>query len=189
VIRRDGDRIAQPQLVEFVDRLAARGAICLVCHQDSGLVSAAQEIRHFLIPRIQAAAGIDHEDDDVSLADGHMGLVAGGHGDLGSRLGFHLTVVLQPSGVDKGELDAAPIGRAVDPVASGARLVLHDGPALADQAIEQRRFANVRPAYNSHNRFCHERSVKDTHQARRSPTPRHSPALCPQAWALASARV
>ena len=52
-------------------------------------------------------------------------------------------LVSQPGGVEQGEGKVAELGRRFAHVARHARRVVDDGAALADQAVEQRRFADV----------------------------------------------
>ena len=55
--------------------------------------------------------------------------------DLGERFGLDFLIVLQTAGVDNRELDAAPVGRAIDAVASRAWLVFNDGAPFADKRL------------------------------------------------------
>jgi len=50
------------------------------------------------------------------------------------------------AGIDHAETAPKPIGVGVKAVASDARLVADDGPARADNAVEQRGLAHVWPA-------------------------------------------
>ena len=171
VVRRNGDRIAEPELVELDRGVAAGQAVGLVRHQNRRLVGAPQHVGDFVVAGVDAAPGVDHEDDDVGLADGDVGLLAGVVGDLGERFGLDFLIVLQTAGVDKRELDPAPIGRAVDAVARRSWLVLDDGAPFADQAIEQRGLADVRPADDCDDWSCHERSVNTARRVPGGSTP------------------
>ena len=53
---------------------------------------------------------------------------------------------LEPAGVDDDEPPAVPLGVAVEAVAGRPGAVLDDGRALADEPVEQRALADVRPA-------------------------------------------
>ena len=69
----------------------------------------------------------------------------------------HLAVCarLNAAGIDEREAPSVPVALAVDPVARHARRVLDNRHALAGQFIKQHRFADIRPAYDCYNRFCH----------------------------------
>jgi hypothetical protein len=58
---------------------------------------------------------------------------------------------LQAGGVDQDEVVAVPIRVAVKAIARGARKIFDDRAALADQAVEQGRLADVRTADNGDN--------------------------------------
>ena len=100
-----------------------------------------------------------------------MGLLASVVGDLSERFGFDFLIVLQTAGVDKGELDPAPVGRAVDTVASRPWLVFDDGAPFPYQAVEQRGLANIRPADDCDDWFGHERSVNTARRVQGGSTP------------------
>ena len=54
--------------------------------------------------------------------------------------------ILEAGGVDHGEGEIADLRFAPPAVAGDARRVVDDGQALADQAVEQGRFADIGPA-------------------------------------------
>src|SRR5215218_698751 len=119
-----------------------------------------------MIARVDPRARVDHENDHIGLADGHVGLLTRVVSDLGERFGFDFLIVLQAAGIDKRELDPAPVGRAVDAVAGRPRLIFNDGAPFTDQAVEQRGLAYVWPADDCNDWFCHERSVNTARRAR-----------------------
>ncbi len=77
---------------------------------------------------------------------------------------------LQAAGVHERKDAAVPFGVRVEPVAGGAGQILDDGEALADQAIEERRFADVRPAHDSDKWFHGCTSPALYHSAMSAPT-------------------
>src|SRR5699024_5434542 len=52
--------------------------------------------------------------------------------------------------VDDDEVLAVPVGVVAHPVAGDARFVLHDGGAATEDAVDERRFADVGTAHHSH---------------------------------------
>jgi hypothetical protein len=61
---------------------------------------------------------------------------------------YCLVVGDDSAGVDQGKAFSIPIRFTVNAIARDARLVADNRAPLADQAIEQRRLADVRPADN-----------------------------------------
>src|SRR2546430_12443387 len=62
------------------------------------------------------------------------------------------------AGIDQRERSAAPFGLGAHTVARDARLVVHDGDAPPGDAVEQRRFPDVRPPDDEIGRAsCRER--------------------------------
>jgi hypothetical protein len=180
VIRRDGDRVPEPQLVELDRGVAAGQTIGFVRDQNRRFVGSPQHVGDFMVARVDATARVDHEHDNVGLADGDVGLLARVVGNLGERSGFDFLIVLQSAGVDQGELDSAPVRRAVDAVASRSRLVFDDGAPFADQAVEQRGLADVRPADDCDDRFCHWRSANTARRVQGGSTPALPPRPRPE---------
>jgi hypothetical protein len=93
-----------------------------------------------LVERRDAGARVEQQQRDIGLADRLLGLLA--HAGL-ERLVEH---ILQAGGVDHGEVEVAEMPCAEAPVARHARLVVHQRQLLADQAVEQGRLADIRPA-------------------------------------------
>src|SRR5439155_8145730 len=77
------------------------------------------------------------------------------------------------------ELASAPLGDAVEPVARQARFGVDDRLALSDDAVEQRRFADVRAADDGHDGPAHIRIRREsaTDPARQSTAPAVNVAL------------
>ena len=90
-----------------------------------------------------AGAAVDHEQHEIGGGDGAFG--------LGRDHGLQPAGVRLPAaGVDQGEPPPAPQRVVGDAVAGHARDVLHDGFAAAEDAVDQRRLADVRPADDRH---------------------------------------
>ncbi len=137
--RRDRERRAQAELVELRGlRLAAPG-VGLVRDEEHGLSATAEQVGDVVLDRKDAALRVDDEQDHVGLPDRGLRLAAYG------RLHLAGLRVVESPGVDERELAAAPLGGRVDAVARRAGKVLDDRDAFTDEAIEQRRFADVGP--------------------------------------------
>ena len=93
-----------------------------------------------LVERGQAFARIDQEQSRVGVAHRGLGLLA--H-SAGKRL---RVLVLEARGVDHPELESEQVRLALAPVAGDAGAVVDQRQALADEPVEQRRFADVGPA-------------------------------------------
>ena len=94
---------------------------------------------------MSAHGDVHHQQDHVGLGDGPFG--------LGAHLGVERIVGGQPStGVDHGEGPPAPLGVELLAVAGHAGSFLdHRGPT-ADDAVDQRRLADVGPSGDDHQR-------------------------------------
>ena len=112
-----------------------------------------QDVGHVGIGSGEALAAVHHKDNRVGLVDREPGLLAGAAVHLG--LGQIRVVLIeeQAGGIGNSELTAIPERLAVEPVAGGARLILDDRAALADQAVEKGRLAHIGPADNGDNWF------------------------------------
>ena len=91
----------------------------------------------------QAHGHVDHEEDDVGLGDGALG--------LGADLGVKRVVGGEPpAGVDDGEVVPTPLGVQFLAVAGHARPFLDHGRPPADDAVDQGGLADVRAARHHH---------------------------------------
>ena len=101
---------------------------------------AAHEIGEGAVDRRQAGARIDQEEDRIGRGDRGFGLRPHAAGQaLGRRL-------LEAGGVDHREGEIAEPRLALAAVAGDARPVVDQREPLADQPVEQRRLADIRPA-------------------------------------------
>ncbi len=137
---REGDRIAEPQRIGLDQPGLAGLALGLVAHQDHRRVAVAQPARNLLVERGHADPGIDQEQCHVGLVDRSLGLLA-----HPPRQGLRI-LILEPGRVDDPEIEAEQ-GRVAHPaIARHAGPVVDQRQFLADEAIEQGRFADVGPA-------------------------------------------
>ena len=84
---------------------------------------------------------VDHEQDDVGVA--HRGLDLARHLGIERRPG---TARHPAAGVDDAERHAEPVRLEDLAITGDPGAILHDRRLLADDAVEQRRLADVRPA-------------------------------------------
>ena len=114
-----------------------------------------------------AGLAVDHEQHEVGGGDRALGL-RGDH-----RL-QPAGVRLPAAGVDEGEPPSVPECVVGDPVAGHARHVLHDGLAAAQDAVDQRRLADVGPADDRDDRRGRD-FIRAAHRTR--PVPARTSAL------------
>jgi hypothetical protein len=111
----------------------------LVRRQEDRLTGALQFLRSGLVGRRRADDGVDHDDDRVGRAHRDGGL-------LGDQLLQALGVGFPAAGVLHDESPAQPVGVVGYPVPCHAGDVLDDGLASTEDAVHQRRLADVRAA-------------------------------------------
>jgi hypothetical protein len=116
--------------VHFVDR------------HDDGFAAVAEPGSGFAVKGYDALLDIDDEDDDVGGLDGQFDLLEGGAGD--DILGFFAAEKADAASIDEGKGTAAPLSFGGDAVAGDAGLIMNDGDAPADNAVEQGGLSDVR---------------------------------------------
>ena len=140
VLGRDGLWIAETEAKELEGELRLLRPVDLVDHADDRLAALGKQPRNLHIGRRHARAAVDDEHDDTSLCNGAQALLA--HAALKLRFAFDL----EAAGVDHGELPPGPFRVREQPVAGHPGLVVHERLAASDDAVEERRLADVRPA-------------------------------------------
>jgi hypothetical protein len=134
VQRRDHDRLGQAKARKVGQRvLLAALAFGFVGRENDRLARrrAAQQLGHVDVGSGQPGRRVDHPDDHVRLAHGFFSLQP----DIGQQIAG-AGLQSDTAGVDDRELAIAPLGRAVQTIARGARLIVDHRAVLANQAIE-----------------------------------------------------
>ena len=139
VLGRDADRIAETELVGLQHPGAAALALGLVGDDDHRLAGAPHQIGKGAVVRHRSGFRIEHEEHRVGLLDRQLGLR---QHPAGEALGVGL---FKPGGIDDGEVQIAEPGLTLAPVAGDAGQVVDQRQAPADQPVEQRGLADVRP--------------------------------------------
>ena len=158
--RGHGVRLAQAEAVEVVhDRVA--GDIHLVHHQQRLPPGAPELGGDGLVEIRNAGVRVDQEQHRVREPDRrlrltpHVGVAARGRGGQ------------EAARVHEHERASRPLGAHGIPVARDPRAVVRDRPALAEDAIEQRRLAHVRAADDGDDRCAHGMGASGKRNARR----------------------
>ena len=139
----DRDRLAEAERVELGGERLLLGPVDLVGDDDDGQVAAAQNLRDLGIALAQPGARVEDERDGVGV------------GDRCPRLRLDLPrerilgLEIDAAGVDQLEPHAVPLALQSLAVAGDTRLLVNDGLTPADQAVDQRRLADVREADHS----------------------------------------
>ena len=145
--RRDRPRLAEPEPHELMRVDLALLAVDLVDDDHHRHVAALQDARDARVFFGDAGRDVDDEQDEIGGADRGFRLrgdLRRERGGLGGEPGFART---QPTaGVDEHERAPVPLGDELAAVAGDARAFLDDRGALADDAIDERRLADVRAA-------------------------------------------
>jgi len=95
-------------------------------------------------------------------------LVEGGARDNVRR--FLAPQQAKPTGINQRERAAPPLRFGGDTIAGDTRLIMNDGDAPTDNAIEERRFADVRSSHNG-DKSCHEPTMVQFAATRKSKRP------------------
>ena len=144
MLGRERDRIAEAEPEGLVGLQVAGPALGLVGQQDHGLARPAHEVGEVPVVRGHADARVDDEQDRVGISQRLLGLRAHASGQ-GRRFGL-----LESGRVDDREAEVAEARLAFAAVARHAGLVVDQRELLADEPVEQRRLADVRPADDGH---------------------------------------
>jgi hypothetical protein len=140
VLGRDLDGIAEAERKGLHRAGIAVLALALVGDQQHRLVGFAGKIGEGAIGGREAGAGIDHEEQRIGL------------GDRGLRLFLHpcgeraLGPLVEAGSVDDDEFEIAEPRLALAAIAGHAWQVIDERELLSDQAVEQRRLADIGPA-------------------------------------------
>ncbi len=138
----DRDRLAEPERERLQHAGLAVAALALVGDDDGVASGAARQLGEGAVRRRQPGAGVDHEQQDIGFGDGGLGL--GPHAAL-EALGLGL---FKAGRVDDAEFEMAEPAVALAAVAGDAGAVVDQRQALADEAVEERRLADIRTADN-----------------------------------------
>ena len=103
-----------------------------------------------------ARLGVDDEDDDVGLVDGHDGLLA----NLG-REGVVRLARLDATGVDEREVDTVPVGVVQRAVACDAHGLVHDGLGALGNTVNKGGLAHVGATHHGYDWLCHGSPLTD----------------------------
>src|SRR5829696_8496606 len=146
VLGRERHRLSEPQGERVVGAGRPGAALGFVGDEHHRLAGAAHELDEGLIRRQHPGARVHQEEDDVRLGDRRLCLVAHA-GEERALLGL-----LEAGGVDDAEAQGAEPRVALAAVAGDARAVVDERELLADEAVEQGRLADVRPADDGNGR-------------------------------------
>ena len=161
----DGDGLAQAERPGIEHARLAQRPFRLVGDQHQGDGGPSKPTRDLLVERGHAGPRVDHEQRCIGAFQAGFGLRAHPAGQAGG------IVVLPPGGVDDGEAHPRKVRVAHPAIASHAGAVVDQRQPLADQAVEQRRFADIGPADDDDGGKRHRR-VRRARPARPRPDPR-----------------
>ena len=134
------DRIAEAEPECLVDAVPRARSLGLVCDDDDRLAGAAHGGGEMPVSGGEAGARVDDKQDRVAILESLLRLRAHAPGE---RFGIAL---LEARRVDDRECEIGKSRVAFAAVAGDARLVIDQRELASHQTVEQRRFADVRPA-------------------------------------------
>jgi hypothetical protein len=138
-----GNRLPQAQAVGLEQPRLALPAFAFVGHQHHRPPPFAQHLGEDLVHRRDSGPRVDQKEGDVGVLEGALGLCA--HPGLETAA----PGILESRRVDHPEAEIEKVPLPLAAVPGHARLVMHQGEALADQTVEQCGFADIRPAHDS----------------------------------------
>ena len=136
--RRNGDRIAQAELVELVGERQVLHRVDLVGGDDHRDRDLAQQVGHVEVARADTGPGVDHQHGDVGFGQRLTRLLL----DLPGQVVALIQV--DTAGVDQRQGTPVPLGVELLAVACDARKLVHDRLPRLGEAVDQRRLADVR---------------------------------------------
>ena len=137
VLGRNRDRVAEAERIGVQPPALAGGAFHLVGDQHGRLAGLAHQLGEHAVDPGRTGARVDHEEDRVGLPDRGLGLRPHAAGEAFGR------GLLEPGGIDHGEIEVAEPALAFAAVARHARPVVDQRHAPADQPVEQGRLADI----------------------------------------------
>ena len=138
VDRRDGVGLTETEVPQGRGLRLLPSVVDLVRDEEDGLLRGAQQPHDGLVGRRRADHRVDDEQHHVGEVDRDLGLRGDGAVDA-------LGIRLPPARVDEGEAAVHPLGLVRHAVTRDTRGVLDDGLAAAEDAVHERRLADVRP--------------------------------------------
>src|SRR5262249_18386263 len=145
----DANKLAAAKLIELGRLRLQLFGVALVRYAHDRLGRVAKPLGDFFVQRHQAGASVHHEQHDARLIDSRFDLAF----DLGSQVIDILDA--HAAGIDQLEETAVGPDQRGDPVTRHAGRRINDGNPPPGQPVEQRRFADVGTANDSHYRYRH----------------------------------
>ena len=130
-------RIAQAQRIAFGDAELAGPALGLVGDQDQRRAAAAQPVGKMLVERRHPGAGIEDQQRDNGITHCGIGLLPHAPGERGG-IG-----IFEAGGIDDGEFEIEEPCQPFAAITRDARRVVDQRQLAADEAVEERRFADI----------------------------------------------
>ena len=134
---RHREGVAQTQCIEFGRIGEAIDIIDFIDRQNDGFVALIEHARDLLIIVVQSGPAVDHENDDIRFVDSDLNLRADFLLEWGVR-------DFDAARIDDSEFSRQPFADPVKAVSGDARGVFDNRSAGSDDAVENRRFSDVR---------------------------------------------
>jgi hypothetical protein len=144
VDRADRKHFLEPEPREFIQVLFREARVHLVDRHHHGLAAGPQFLRNLTVQRHDTFLHVDHQNNRARRVNGDFDLRQRGLDD--DIFGFFAAQQADAAGVYEREGFSVPLGLDADAVARDAGLVMDDGNAPLDDAVEQRGFPDIGPA-------------------------------------------
>ncbi len=166
MLRRQRDRIAEPDPIGLHHARLGRAPLGLVRTEDDRRARAAQDIGKELVGRRQPDPRVNQEEAGISHAHGAFGQPP--HPALQAVI----RGLLQPGSIDHGEIQPAKTRLALTQVARHAGLIIDQRKALAHQPVEQGGFPDIRSPDNGQHKAHRPNSFSVSRSCRIAQRPR-----------------
>ena len=140
MLGREADGFAKTEAERIEHACLPGAAFGLVGGEHDGKVCLAQQGGEGFVFRGHANAGIDEEENEICLGDGGFGL--GAH----TRFQAVIVHIVETGRVDQGQRQGRQTPLSGLAVAGHAGLVIDQSDLFSNQAVEKRRFTDIRPA-------------------------------------------
>jgi len=136
------ENLFETKFGKFINAFFGATGVHLVSSHENWFSALPQARRYFSVQRHDTFLHVDDEDNDVGSFDGQLHLLDGSFDD--GVVGLFTAQQANATGVHQREWPPMPLGFGADAVTRDAGLIVNNGNAPPDNAIEQGGLADIR---------------------------------------------